>query len=114
MNDAASKLKQAKDRLGSVARASPELFAGFSRLAKAATAPGSSFSPAQRELLATAIAVTKGCGDCILYHVDAAIRHGADEKALVEALEVAIEMGGGPAVMYAGQALETFRALSAE
>jgi hypothetical protein len=29
----------------------------------------------------------------------------------VEALEIAVEMGGGPAVMYAGKALEAFRTL---
>jgi len=29
-----------------------------------------------------------------------------------EALEVAVEMGGGPAIMYAGRALEDFRALA--
>ena len=38
-------------------------------------------------------------------------RLGADEMALVEALEVAVEMGGGPAVMYASKALDAFRAI---
>jgi len=47
-----------------------------------------------------------------LYHVDAARRHGATEPELVEALEVAVEMGGGPAIMYAGKALEAFRKLA--
>lgn len=108
-----AQLRQAKERLGRMAKASPEVFSGFSRLAKAATAQGASFSPAQRELMAAAIAVTKGCDDCILYHVDAAIRQGADEKALVEALDVAIEMGGGPALMYAGRALAAFHELTA-
>lgn len=111
MTDTASQLKQAKERLGRVARARPEAFAGFSALAKAATTRGTSFSSAQRELIAAAIAVTKGCDDCILYHVDAAIRQGADENALGEALEVAIEMGGGPALMYAGKALAAFQEL---
>ncbi|WP_266065005.1 carboxymuconolactone decarboxylase family protein [Brucella intermedia] len=44
--------------------------------------------------------------------VDAAVRHGASEQELIETLEVAVEMGGGPAVMYAGKALEVFRDLS--
>ncbi|WP_328593052.1 carboxymuconolactone decarboxylase family protein [Brucella tritici] len=63
-------------------------------------------------MIAVSIAVAKGCEDCILYHVDAAIRHGATEPELVEVLEVAVEMGGGPAVMYAGKALEVFRGLT--
>ena len=61
--------------------------------------------------LAVAIAVAKGCEDCILYHVDAALKHGAKEAELIEALEVAIEMGGGPAVMYGAKALEIMRSL---
>lgn len=113
MTDIHTRLREAKERLGHVAKASPEVFSGFSRLAKAATAQGTSFDPAQRELIAAAIAVTKGCDDCILYHVDAAIRQGADEKALGEALDVAIEMGGGPALMYAGRALAAFYELKA-
>ena len=36
--------------------------------------------------------------------LDGAKRHGASEEALVEALTVAVEMGGGPALMYAGKA----------
>ena len=57
------------------------------------------------------LAVAKGCDDCILYHVDGARRHGAEEADLIEALEIAVEMGGGPALMYAGKALEVFRGL---
>lgn len=103
-------LTAAKARMGAFAKTSPDLFDGFAKVSKVASRAGS-FSIAQKELIATAIAVTKGCEDCILYHVDGARRHGADEAALVEALEVAVEMGGGPAVMYAGKALEAFRAL---
>ena len=106
----AEQLKAAKKRTGGLARAAPELMKGFAAVAAAATRSGH-FSAADRELLAVAIAVAIRCEDCILYHVDAARRHGADESALVEALEVAVEMGGGPAVMYAARALETYRAL---
>lgn len=111
MTDIGTRLKEAQTRLGMFAKATPELMTGFAKVSKTATAAGA-FSAAQRELLAVGIAVCKGCEDCILYHVDAAIRHGATEKELVEALEVAVEMGGGPAVMYAGKALEAFRGLS--
>jgi len=108
--NASQDLKDAKARMAAFSKASPDLFEGFAKVSKAATRSGS-FSSAQKELIATAISVAKGCDDCILYHVDAARRHGADEAALVEALEIAVEMGGGPAVMYAGKALEAFRSL---
>jgi AhpD family alkylhydroperoxidase len=104
------KLAGAKTRMAAFAKASPDMFDGFAKVSKAATRAGS-FSAAQKELIATALAVAKGCDDCILYHVDAARRHGADESALLEALEVAVEMGGGPAVMYAAKALEVYREL---
>ena len=108
--NATTRLTAIKGRIGAMAKAAPGLMQGFSTVSKAATAEGS-FSAAEKELLATAIAVTKGCEDCILYHVDGAKRHGATEEALVEALTVAVEMGGGPALMYAGKALDAFRAL---
>ena len=101
-------LRQARTRMSALAKATPQTFEGFARISKAATGPGH-FSAAQKELIATAISVVEGCEDCIYYHVDGAKRHGADEAALIEVLEVAIEMGGGPAVMYAGKALEAFR-----
>jgi len=104
------RLDAAKGRIGQVANAAPGLMEGFVKVSKAATAPGA-FSPAEKELVATAIAVATGCEDCILYHVDGAKRHGASEEALVEALTVAVEMGGGPALMYAGKALAAFREL---
>ncbi|MBB3980261.1 AhpD family alkylhydroperoxidase [Rhizobium azooxidifex] len=110
MSDASEKLKDAQRRIGTLAKASPELFGGFARVSKVAATSGT-FTAAQKELLAVAIAVSKGCEDCILYHVDAALRHGAKEAELVEALEVAVEMGGGPAVMYGAKALEIMRAL---
>ena len=104
------KLGAAKARIGAFAKTTPALFEGFTKISRTATAEGS-FSTAQKELIATAIAVNQGCEDCILYHVDAAKRHGIDEAALVEALEVAVEMGGGPALMYAGKALDAYRQL---
>lgn len=109
-DDAKARLTAAKGRIGAMAKSAPGMMQGFAAVTKAATADGA-FSAAEKELLATAIAVTKGCEDCILYHVDGAKRHGATEEALVEALIVAVEMGGGPALMYAGKALDAFRAL---
>ena len=108
MSGTKDELTAVKTRMGAFAKATPALFDGLSRVSKTATREGH-FSTAQKELVATAIAVVERCEDCILYHVDAARRHGADEAALVEVLEVAVEMGGGPAVMYAGKALEAFR-----
>jgi AhpD family alkylhydroperoxidase len=111
MADTPADLAAAKARLGAFAKSAPALMQGFAAISRQATQAGS-FSAAQRELMAVAISVSKGCEDCILYHLDAAKRHGATESDLIEALEVAVEMGGGPAIMYSSKALETFRKLA--
>lgn len=102
-------LDAAKTRMAAFAKAAPGAMRGFSGIAATVGKDGA-LSAAQKELVATALAVAKGCDDCILYHVAAAKRLGATEAALVEMLEVCVEMGGGPAIMYAGKALEAYRA----
>lgn len=111
MAEAKAGLAAAKTRLGALAKAAPTLMQSFAGISKLATTAGQ-FTPAQKELIAVSIAVAKGCEDCILYHLDAARKHGADEAALIEALEVAVEMGGGPAVMYGAKALDAWRNLA--
>jgi AhpD family alkylhydroperoxidase len=68
-------------------------------------------SPAIKELMAVAIAVAKGCEDCILFHINEALKHGATRQQLVESLAVSIEMAGGPGTVYAAKALSLFDAL---
>jgi AhpD family alkylhydroperoxidase len=58
-----------------------------------------------KELIAVAISVAVQCEGCIAYHVHDAIQAGATRQEVVESLGVAIMMGGGPAVMYACEAL---------
>lgn len=111
MSDTKAALQMAKSRIAAVAQASPDIMKGFAAVSKTATREGV-LSSGQKELMAVVAAVVKGCDDCIVYHVDAAKRHGIGEDALIEALEVAIEMGGGPALMYGGKALEAYRGLN--
>jgi AhpD family alkylhydroperoxidase len=66
-----------------------------------------------KELTAVAIAVAKGCEDCILYHVAAARNHGASRGELAEILAVSVEMSGGPGAVYAAKALATFDEMAA-
>lgn len=106
----AERLAAVRGRIQTFAKAAPTVFAAFSAVTRAATTPGATFDAGARELIAVALAVSQGCEDCITYHVAGAKRHGASEAGLIEALEVAVEMGGGPALMYAAKALEAFRA----
>jgi len=62
-----------------------------------------------KELMSLALGVTLRCEDCIIWHLDAALEAGATEAEIVEALEISVVMGGGPALMYATEAYETLQ-----
>ncbi len=81
--------------------------AGFGAMAKAAMAPGV-LSELDKELIALAIGVTSRCDGCIGFHVKALVRLGVTREQLNETLAVAVYMGGGPALMYAAEALRAY------
>jgi AhpD family alkylhydroperoxidase len=88
--------------------ASPEVWAGFGQLHKAAIADGA--LPAKvKELMALAIAVAKRCDGCIAYHAKAAARRGATPEEIAEALGVTLLMDGGTASVYGPRAWDAYR-----
>ena len=94
-----------------LAKAAPgtmEAFSGFFLKASEEGALGKK----HKELIALAIAVATKCEGCIAIHARAVARHGANEAEVADALMVAVEMSGGPGVVYSGKALEAFRAFS--
>jgi AhpD family alkylhydroperoxidase len=92
----------------SLREASPEVWAGFADLHKAAVADG--VLPARiKELIALSIAVVKRCDGCVAYHAKAAARRGATPEEVAEALGVALLMDGGTASVYAPRAWDAFR-----
>ena len=104
---ASTDLQLVQKRLGALAKSLPEVAGGFRELTKAAT-KGPRFTLAQKELFATALAVVQGCDGYIVYHVDAAKKLDAEREDLLELLAMAVEMGGGPAMVYASKALAAF------
>lgn len=80
---------------------------GFSALAQAAVRPGA-LDKKTKELIALAVGVTGHCDGCIGFHAQALVRLGASRQEVEEALGMAIYMGGGPALMYAADALSAF------
>lgn len=85
----------------------PEAMGAFGQLSRAAQAPGV-LDPITKELIALAIGVSQRCDGCIAYHSRNLVRLGADRQALAEMLAVTIQMGGGPTVNYAADALRAF------
>ncbi|WP_416881629.1 carboxymuconolactone decarboxylase family protein [Marivita sp.] len=83
----------------------------YRQLVKSASGAGALDSKA-KELMAFAISIAIRCEDCIVFHLRAALSHGASREEVIEAISVAVEMGGGPSVVYGGRALEAFEDLS--
>lgn len=88
-----------------------EAMMGFGQLAKAAMAEGA-VSEKHKELIALAIGVTQHCSGCIGFHVKALHRLGCTRQELDEMLAVCVYMGGGPALMYAAEAVKAFESLA--
>ena len=85
----------------------PEVMSGFAALGKA-TYRDAALSAKMKELIALAIGVASRCDGCVSYHARAAFRRGATRAEVAEAVAVAIHMGGGPSMVYGGEALSAF------
>jgi AhpD family alkylhydroperoxidase len=101
------KLEEINGRLNGLFKAERQTMMAFKGLSDAATRAGK-ISPAIKELTALAIAVAKGCDDCVIYHTAAARKHGASREEFTEMLAVAVEMSGGPGAVYAAKAVVAF------
>lgn len=69
-------------------------------------------SKKQKELIAIGISVATNCESCMEWHIKQAIDDGAKEGEIVEAIEVGIEMSGGPgtvAARFAMNVLEYYK-----
>jgi AhpD family alkylhydroperoxidase len=85
----------------------PDTLKAFGGLARAAQTAGV-LDRKTKELIALSISVSARCDACIAYHARGASRAGATRAEVAEALGVAVQMGGGPAVNYAATALGAF------
>ena len=87
-----------------LSRELPGPVGGFASLHKAAMT-GGTLEAKTKELIALGIAVAIHCDSCVAYHVHDALKAGATRAEVLEAVGVAMMMGGGPAAMYACDAL---------
>jgi AhpD family alkylhydroperoxidase len=104
-------LQTIKSYMARLGAAQPATMEAFTRLHQAAAAPGA-LDTKTKELLALAVGVAARCDGCIAFHTHDALEAGASEGEVLDALGVAILMGGGPSVIYAThvlKAMEDFR-----
>lgn len=85
----------------------PDTLKAYGALSHAAQTAGD-LDKKTKELIALALAVAKHCDGCIAYHARNSHRTGATRQEVAETLAVAIQMGGGPCVNYAADALRAY------
>jgi AhpD family alkylhydroperoxidase len=93
--------------IAKIREGAPDAMTGFRALAKGAMKPGA-LSSEQKELIALAIGVADHCDGCIGFHARKLARTGTSRQQIIEALAVAVYMGGGPSLMYAANAIHAF------
>jgi len=108
--DRLTELKALMERLGGEI---PDTMAAFGQLHKTNASDGA-LSAKTKELIALGIAITVRCDGCIAFHVHDAIQAGASRAEIVEAIGVAILMGGGPSMVYGTEALSALEQFEAE
>ncbi len=89
------------------------VYAAFLDMERAAYAEGA-LSKAAKELIAVGVSVVIDCRSCMQWHIEQAAAAGADAAQVLEAVEVGIEMGGGPATVSARFALEVMAGVFGE
>ena len=99
-------LQQKRDALA------PEIHAAFRAFSERVFAEGA--LPAKtKELIAVAVAHVTQCPYCIRGHTKAAMRKGATEQELMEAIWVAAEMRAGAAYAHSNVALHAMSSVGA-
>ncbi len=81
------------------------VYRAFSAMEEAAFADGS-LTGGEKELIAIGISVVINCESCMEWHISQALQKGISSAQILEAIEVGIEMGGGPATVSARFAMD--------
>ncbi|MGD9774400.1 carboxymuconolactone decarboxylase family protein [Diaphorobacter sp.] len=97
--------QQLAHRIGELGRLSPETVRGYKGLSQAGDKTNH-LGAKTRELIALAVAVTRECDGCIAVHTDAALKQGATQEEIAEALGVAIAVNAGAALVYSSRVMD--------
>ena len=104
-------ITETRNQTRTLAKATPDAMKGFGALSAAVKQDGA-LSLKEKEYVALGIAIAIRCEPCIAFHVEALIKAGATRAEVADVLAMCIQMGGGPAVMYASKALDCWDQLS--
>lgn len=87
-----------------------QVYQAFTQMEGAAFSDGA-LKKKEKELIAIGISVRIDCESCMQWHIEQAAAAGATYDEVLEAVEVGIEMGGGPATVSARFALQVMEAV---
>jgi AhpD family alkylhydroperoxidase len=110
MSEAKEFYKEIGAKMEKMKRDAPAMVAGFGGLFSKVMADGA-ISMREKELVALGIAVALNCVPCIRAHVKKCLEAGASKEQILEAVAVAVVMGGGPAYMYTTEVIDALEAL---
>lgn len=99
--------KELNQLIGKIHKQAPEAMGGFSAMMTGATKEGA-LTKKTKELIALGIAIAARCDGCIGFHVQKLVQMDVAEAEFMETLAMAIYMGGGPSLMYAGEAMRAY------
>jgi AhpD family alkylhydroperoxidase len=102
-----------RDQLRVMNRAIPDVAKGFGALSKAAK-EAKVLDIKTLEFVALGIAVADRCEACIGFHVEALAKAGGTREELGDVLGMAVQMGGGPSLMYTAKAMAAWDDLATE
>ncbi|MCP4821848.1 MAG: carboxymuconolactone decarboxylase family protein [Shimia sp.] len=106
------KINETRSQLRGLNKAIPDTARAFGGLGKSVK-EGGVLEFKTKEFVALGMAVVSRCEPCISLHCEALVKAGATKEEVSDVLAMAIQMGGGPAMMYAAKALECFEEFSA-
>ena len=100
-----------RDALRKLNKTIPDATKGFAALSKAVK-DGGTLDLKTKEFVALGISVAERCDPCIGFHMEALIRAGGTRDEVADVLAMCVQMGGGPALMYAAKALDCYDQLA--
>ena len=106
-------LEQVRKGIAEIGRSNVDIVRGYRTLGEAGK-KSDLLGAKVRELIALAVAVTVQCDGCIVVHTEAALKNGATEGEILEALSVAVNVKAGSALIYSTRALDALKAKTEE
>lgn len=97
--------KDLAQAVGTLTQLNPDMIASYRALSGAGKQVGP-LGDKVRELIALAVAVTTRCDGCIAVHSAAALKAGASDAEIAEALGVAISVNAGSALVYSARVMD--------